>query len=348
MSPTTSDYRVRPVRQTDIDDFRTLRVLAGPGFTSLMAADAVLENRLAQAAKAFATAHKEPGPQRYWMALEHLPSGQVVGSAAVKSSIGDHPPFFNFRMLQIAQASAAAGRRFDLDVLILVNEFTRCSEVGSLFVTAEHRVAGVGRMLAQSRYLLMAAAPERFAPVVVSELRGVVDAEGRSPFWEAVGRHFFQMDFAEADRLSAATDNQFILDLMPKYPIYVDVLPKDARAVIGECHPQGRGALALLQWEGFAFDRVVDVFDGGPLVSCPRDSIRTFREARRLPCMIAESPDEAAKPALIANPAVNEFAAVSGLAHAFADHVRIDPASAQALGVRSGQEVLIHIGEARR
>ncbi len=61
---------------------------------------------------------------------------------------------------------------------------------------------------------------------MVSELRGVVGPDGVSPFWEALGRHFFKMDFSEADRLSATTDNQFILDLMPKYPIYADLLPE--------------------------------------------------------------------------------------------------------------------------
>ncbi len=103
-----------------------------------------------------------------------------------------------------------------------------------------------------------------------------------SPFWEAVGRHFFKMDFAEADKLSATTDNQFILDLMPQHPIYVDLLAQDARDVVGKCHKDGEGAQRLLEWEGFTFSNVVDIFDGGPLMSVPRDHIRTLRESKRL------------------------------------------------------------------
>ena len=110
----------------------------------------------------------------------------------------------------------------------------------------------------------------------------MVSPEGVSPFWEAVGRHFFRMDFAEADKLSATTDNQFILDLMPQHPIYVDLLPEEARAVIGQCHRDGEGARRLLEWEGFRSRNVVDIFDGGPLMSAPRDAIRTVREAHRL------------------------------------------------------------------
>lgn len=339
MSLVESPYVVRPARTTDIDDFRTLRTLAGAGFTSMMVNDETLEQRLASAQAAFASPSGPPAGQRYMMALEHRETRRVVGSAAVKATIGDHPPFFNFRILKIAQASAAAQRRFDLDVLILVNEFTRCSEVGSLFVHADHRAGGVGRLVAQSRYLLIAADPQRFAPIVVSELRGVVNAEGRSPFWDALGQHFFQMSFADADKLSASTDNQFILDLMPKYPIYVDLLPPEARAVIGMCNPEGEGALRLLKWEGFQFDRVVDIFDGGPLVSCPRDSIRTFREAKRL--IVTADETGAATPALIARDSVGDFACTRGAVHLRGDMVALAPQTRAAIGAQIGDAVLV-------
>lgn len=343
MSLAESPYVVRPARSADIDDFRTLRALAGAGFTSMMVDDAVLEARLLQAEAAFASPSGPPAGQRYLMALEHRATKRVVGSAAVKATVGDHPPFFNFRILKIAQASAAAKRRFDLDVLILVNEFTRCSEVGSLFVLDQHRAGGVGRLVAQARYLLMAADPQRFAQIVVSELRGVVDDEGRSPFWDALGQHFFQMPFADADRLSATTDNQFILDLMPKYPIYVDLLPPEARAVIGRCNPKGEGALKLLQWEGFQFDRVVDIFDGGPLVSCPRDTIRTFREAKRM--IVVADDDSAATPALIARNDVAAFACTRGGVRPRGDGVALTPQARAAIGAQLGDAVLVWTAE---
>lgn len=305
----TNDYVIRPVREGDLPAFRELRSLAGPGFTSLQADDAALEARIAKSAATFAADLSEPGAdQRYLLVLEHRASGALAGVAAVKACVGETPPFYNFRVLRIAQSSAAANRRFDMEVLILVNEFTGCTEVGSLFVRPEHRVGGVGRMLAQTRYLLMAAAPQRFSPNVVSELRGVVDADGKSPFWEHLGRHFFRMSFPEADTMSAVTDNQFILDLMPKYPIYADLLPEPARAVIGKCHPAGEGALKLLQWEGFRYENVVDIFDGGPLVTAPRDSIRTFRESRRVPLVRGEG---GTTRALIANPSIADFRCVS-------------------------------------
>jgi arginine N-succinyltransferase len=337
-------YVIRAASAGDLDAFKILRDEAGPGFTSLMLDDGALKQKLEHAHQSFQSTATAPGTERYLLVLEHIATGDIAGCCGVKSTIGASPPFFNFRVLRVAQASATADRRFDMDVLILVNEFTGCSEVGTLFVRAAHRAGGVGRSLAQSRYLLMGAAPERFHERVVSELRGVVGPDGVSPFWEALGRHFFKMDFSEADRLSATTDNQFILDLMPKYPIYADLLPEAARAVIGECHAAGLGARRLLEWEGFRFSQVVDIFDAGPLLSVSRDAIRTSREARRLKLEADPAPANARR-ALIATPAIANFRCVSAHAAIQNGAARVHPDTLAALKLEAGAEVLVWSGD---
>ena len=138
----------------------------------------------------------------------------------------------------------------------------------------------------------MSTKPEWFGEKIIAELRGVVSHDGDTPFWECLGKHFFQMTFTEADYLSATTDNQFILDLMPKYPIYVDLLPNEAREVIGRCHADGVPAFKLLEWEGFEFERVVDIFDGGPIMQASRDIIRTARESRVMELEVGEATGE--------------------------------------------------------
>lgn len=332
-----SAYIVRPLRGADFAQVVTLQAGAGAGFTSLAVPVEVLEERIQRSETYFASTIAAPGEQRYLLGLEHRASKTIVGMAGVKAQVGLSQPFYNFRVLRISQASAAAQRRFDMEVLILVNEFTGASEVGTLFVLPEHR-GGAGRALAQSRYMLIAQERQRFSEQVVSELRGHVEPDGTSPFWEALGRHFFRMDFAQADRLSATTDSQFILDLMPKYPIYVDFLPPQARAVIGVCHSQGEPARHLLEQEGFRYDRVVDIFDGGPLLSTSRDALRTVREARRVLVKIGEA--DLARRALIALPSFENFRCIPAQAQILEGEVLISRASAKALGVRGGDEVL--------
>ncbi|MFZ2029994.1 MAG: arginine N-succinyltransferase [Vitreimonas sp.] len=337
-------YVMRAAGPGDLEGLRQLRAIAGAGFTSLMLDDAAMAKRLELSQESFAARTITAGKERYFIALEHIESGELAGCCGVKATIGETPPFFNFRLITEAQSSAIAGKRFDMRVLIGVNDFTGCTEVGSLFVRPEHRARGVGRALAQSRYMLMKTAPQRFHEQVVSELRGVVSPEGVSPFWEALGRHFFQMDFSEADRLSAATDNQFILDLTPQHPIYVDLLPKEARDAIGKCHQDGEGARKLLEWEGFSFSNVVDIFDGGPLVSAQRDHIRTLRESKRV--RVAPAAGEGGSRALIATPRINAFRCVSARASVANGVASVDAATLAALNLQAGDEALLWVDNA--
>ncbi|MEX1072974.1 MAG: arginine N-succinyltransferase, partial [Chloroflexota bacterium] len=47
-------------------------------------------------------------------------------------------------------------------------------------------------------------------------MRGWRGPKGEQPFWESLGRHFFEMDFVAADHHNAMHGNQFIQDLMPR------------------------------------------------------------------------------------------------------------------------------------
>ena len=61
----------------------------------------------------------------------------------------------------------------------------------------------------------MALHPDAFERQILAEMRASLDSEGRNAFWDAFGKRFTDMSYAEADRLSA-TDKGFILDLFPE------------------------------------------------------------------------------------------------------------------------------------
>ncbi|HHI89083.1 MAG TPA: arginine N-succinyltransferase, partial [Hellea balneolensis] len=264
---------VRPVQCEDTGEIIRLARLAGPGFTSLAVSDEELHARVKKSVESFAKPVEQPGNEAYMLVLEDNEVGGIVGMSALKAQVGMDKPFFSFKLMNIVQSSHAANRRFDMEVMMLVNEYTGTSEVGTLFVEPKMRGTGAGRLISQARYMVIATAPERFAETIISELRGRVDESGYSPFWESLGRKFFKMDFAEADKITAGSDNQFITDLMPKYPIYTALLSEEAQAVIGRAHPHGVGARRLLEAEGFRYDKFVDIFDAGPTMAAPRDQI---------------------------------------------------------------------------
>lgn len=331
---------VRAARRDDIDDFVTLAAAAGTGFTSLSLSRDDLAERLEKSAAAFGSQPDAPGEEIYQLMLEDSESGRILGCAAVKAAVGISKPYFDFKILTMAQASREAERRFDMDFMMLVNDFAGATEVGSLFVSEAARGTGAGRLVAQTRYLLMAAGFERFGDRVLAELRGVVREDGSSPFFDHVTRPFFRMTFDEADRMSAATDNQFILDLMPNHPIYVDLLPQEARDVIGITHDQGVGARKLLEWEGFTYDRYIDIFDGGPLMSVATRQARTARESRRVTVHAATAIDEPVQ-AIVSNDRVDGFKTTSVLIEADAESARIPAPAMAALGLADGDQARI-------
>jgi arginine N-succinyltransferase len=331
---------IRPIRSDDFAALKELAQAAGPGFTSLALGEAALKDRLENSIASFAADLAAPGGEVYLMMLADADTGKVEGVGGIKAQVGVRVPFFSFRCTTLAQCSSAVDRRFDMDALIAVNEVAGATEVGTLFVNPGARGGGAGRLIAKSRYLLMAAAPQRFGAQVIAELRGVVDAKGNSPFWEAVGRPFFRMDFNDADRLSAM-DNQFISDLLPTHPIYLDLLPEAARAVVGVAHPEGEAARKLLEAEGFRHRGLIDVFDAGPLMTALKERIRTFRKSRRVKVRLGAPAKTPPVDAVVATERLPDYRAANAKLALDGGSARLDDDVARALDVTSGDTVRI-------
>lgn len=330
---------VRPAGPADLDFLLELAILSGPGFTSLPEDPDQLAERLDLSRDSFAGAIP-PQERWYTLMLEESETGDVDGIGSVKAAVGLKRPFFSFRVVNNAQSSPSLGIKLEQKTLVLVNECTGWTEVGSLFLKADRRKGGAGRLLSQSRYMLIGAEPDLFADTVLAELRGVFTPDGACPFWDHVAHKFFPMEFDEADRMTGSTDKQFILDLAPRHPIYIDLLPEPARAVIGKVHPQGVPAMALLESEGFRPNGLIDIFDAGPTVSCGRDNIRTVRDARRLTVAVADEV-EAELPALISTDSVGAFRAVRQRTHIEGDVATLTRETADALKVRAGDTVRV-------
>jgi len=330
---------VRPAGPADLDFLLELAILSGPGFTSLPEDPDQLSERLDLSRDSFAGV-LTPQERWYTLMLEESDTGDVDGIGSVKAAVGLKRPFFSFRVVNNAQSSPSLGIKLEQKTLVLVNECTGWTEVGSLFLKADRRKGGAGRLLSQSRYMLIGAEPELFSDNVLAELRGVFTPDGACPFWDHVAHKFFPMEFDEADRMTGSTDKQFILDLAPRHPIYIDLLPEPARAVIGKVHPQGVPAMALLESEGFRPNGLIDIFDAGPTVSCQRDNIRTVRDARPLTVAVADEV-EAELPALISTNSVGAFRAVRQRAHIEGETATLTRETADALKVRAGDTVRV-------
>lgn len=328
---------IRPARSADLDVMMELAVLSGRGFTSLPEDEATLSARLALAEASF-TGAIAPAEAWYTIMLEDTETGRVEGLAGVRAAVGLKRPHFSFRVMTLAQYSSAIGTRFDHQALVLVNECGGWTEVGSLFLRPERRSGGAGSLLARSRYMLIGAEPTRFSHTIMAELRGWFDENGKSPFWEGVASKFFRLPFEEADRMVMSTDGQFILDLAPRHPIYVDLIDKDAREAIGRVHRDGEPALALLEKEGFERSGLIDIFDGGPTMTCSADEVATIRATRTLRLEIGDSGEVQA---LLSTTQIDGFRSVRAAAGIGETAVTISKEAADALKLGSGDPVRV-------
>jgi len=271
---------LRPVQESDLDALVALSRETAHGLTTLPTDERILGRRIRRSLESFARLDSEPEPgDAYLLVLEDLATRRIDGTSGLFSKVGGFEPFYAYRIEKSLHESKTLDVRKEVSALHLVAEHDGPTEIGTLFLSPEARHGGLGRLLSLGRFLLIAEYPGAFDETVIAEMRGVINEAGQSPFWEALGRHFFDVDLPTAD-LFSAEDKTFIADLMPTHPIYIPLLPADAQAVIGRVHPLTEPALHLLESEGFRDAGMVDIFEAGPVVECPRDEIRTLRESR--------------------------------------------------------------------
>src|SRR4051812_18666317 len=287
----------RPITPDDLPQLSELAAVAGIGLTTLPKDPQLLENRINESRRSFerlalsakaaakagadiAGASERPGGEVYLFVLEDLHTGKIVGTSAIVSKVGGFEPFYAYKIETSVAESDVLNVKKEIRYLKLVTDHNGPCEIGSLFLAPEYRKEGNGRFLSLARFLFIAERPRRFDPTVIAEMRGLVDNSGRSPFWECLGRVFFDTDFPNADYLSMV-NKKFIADLMPTHPIYIPLLPKEAQEAIGQVQEETRPAVKIVEEEGFIRSGMVDIFDAGPILTAKRDSIRTVKESSK-------------------------------------------------------------------
>ncbi|MDX2274326.1 MAG: arginine N-succinyltransferase [Hyphomonadaceae bacterium] len=303
-----SEFVIRPITPDDVGALKELAQSLGPGMTTLPADKAVLARKAENSAASFrGEACDDP---QYLLGLCKLENPRkLLGVSGVYPNVGTKLGFFSYHVGSLIQRSRLSDDAARMQVLSIDNSYTGATEVGSLAVHPSLRGRGVGKLLARARYLLIAAAPDRFGARVIAEMRGWQEEDGRSPFWDAVGRKFFDVDFPTADRLSAVEGAAYFADIWPKLAIYSALLPLDAQRTIGRAHRTSQLAMNMLLEEGFLYENMIDLFDAGPQVSVCANGIATIKGSR---CVQAR--DLPVIPLLMSTTEIGRFRAWLGMA----------------------------------
>ncbi|WP_394212519.1 arginine N-succinyltransferase [Enterovibrio calviensis] len=330
---------IRPIKKTDFDALMLCAVESGHGFTSLPVNDELIQGRIDHSVDSFGRDAQAPGTEGYLMVAEDTETGEIAGTTGIEAAIGMDNPFYSYHISKVVHHSRRLNVHNVVEVLTFGNNYTGATEICTLFLRPEFRGGLNGKLLSKCRFLMLAQFPEKFSDVIFAEMRGVSDEEGNSPFWKWLKEHFFSIDFTLADYLTGIGQKGFIADLMPKLPIYVNLLSDEARAVIGQVHEKTRPALRLLEKEGFTRRGYVDIFDAGPTVECLRQNIDSIRRSFTARVKIAEH--SSAQDYLICNSDFQNFRATS--AKIGVDEERnealISQEVADALSVKNGDNV---------
>lgn len=272
---------VRAVRADDLQALTDLIGKATYGLTSLQINQSQLWERIERSVFAFHRRSQSPAGEPYVLVMEDGETGNLIGTSTVYAKTGGYEPMYVYKLqTETQQCSHVTDVQARHRTLHLQRIYDGPSEIGSLFLLRRFRGHGRGRFLSLARFALLAQRPHRFAEVVIAQLRGRCDSQGNSPFWEFVMRPFFKMTFSQADALSTVSKT-FIEQLAPRYPLYLDLLPRAARDVVGAVHGETLPAMKLLSAEGFLTTDQIDIFDAGPVMACPVAQIKAVQRCRR-------------------------------------------------------------------
>jgi arginine N-succinyltransferase len=336
-------FVVRPIERADLPAVLALTERTGRGLTTLPANEERLAARIERSIASFA-GRATRSDECYMFVLVDAPQGRVAGISAIEAAVGLAEPWYNYRVGTLVHASRALAVYTAVPTLFLANDHTGHTELCTLFLDQAFRGHRNGPLLAKSRFLFIAEFADRFGPKVIAELRGRLDPEGRSPFWEGLGRHFFAMEYTTADYLTGIGQKSFIAELMPRHPVYVNLLPANARDAIGAVHADTKPALAMLEQEGFRYEGYVDIFDAGPALECYREDIHAIRQSRVLQVRLIEGdriPDAAARDYLwlLSNRRFDTFRALLATAPPDVERFPLARQHAQALGVAENDTI---------
>lgn len=300
---------LRPVQLSDLPQLQQLARDSLESATSLPDDSERLRQKILASCASFARDVKGHGPENYFFVLEDLASQRLLGCSEVLATAGFNDPFYSLRNRPFTSESRELNIHHGVPALSLCQDLSAHTLLRGFYLNSELERTPSSQMLSRARLMFIAAHPQRFSDAVIAEIVGYSSEAGESPFWEALGKHFFDLPFIEAERLCGLQNRGFLAELMPHYPIYVPMLPQSAQACIGRIHPDGQEAFDILEREGFETNSYIDLLDGGPTLFARTPSIRSIARTRTAVAHLS-SHSGGKTPYLLSNDALENYRAI--------------------------------------
>jgi arginine N-succinyltransferase len=217
-------------------------------------------------------------------------AGRIAGCVRVRRGIGLDAPRYWYHVGCAVHAAPELRLFHRQRTLLLCNDLTGAWEIADLACDgASGDGAGQAEVLRQLlRAALRVIVRERAGATgadepaqVVVELPGQRDVTGRSPFWQSLGRHFYEGDpLLAAERFGPAWRTH-VASLLPREPLLVSFLSPAAQAAIGCPARSAAWQVQVLHEAGLRPGRCVTIDDAGPVYEGDLDTLAAALPAIR-------------------------------------------------------------------
>lgn len=223
------------------------------------------------------------GSPLFMFTIEDCETGNCVGTSMVIAGMGTagHPNL-SFKLEQRHFFSQDLQQGTTHMVATLFADESAPSEIGGLILGPSFRghPHKLGKQLSLVRFHFMGLHRERFSDRILAEMMAPITADGQNAFWDHLGRKFINLPYHQAD-VFCQFSREFMTSLLPKEPLYLTLLPPEARRMIGQVGKDTIPARKMLEGLGFKYTGRIDPFDGGPHLEAMIGDITLVKDTTR-------------------------------------------------------------------
>ncbi len=289
-------FIIRRAQQTDLDILLKLAKMVH--FINLPADKDIIGEKIERSQRSFNAVHEGTALRVgegdrsavgnspiFMFVVEDVNTRNAVGTSMIVARMGGpgHPNIsFQLEKRHFFSEDLQQGTSHTVATLVL--DESGPTEIGGLILGPSFRrnPYKVGKQISLIRFHYMGLHRQHFADRILAEMMAPITPDGHNTLWEYLGRRFINLPYTEADKFCQRS-REFMVSLLPREPIYLSLLPPEARKLVGQVGPDTVPARRMLEELGFRYTNRVDPFDGGPHLEALTDQINLVRETISVP-----------------------------------------------------------------
>lgn len=218
-------FIVRNARASDLDSLYRLAKQVG-GLIRLPVNKEALAEIIQQGVASFA-ANPPLDEGGYIFVLEDTHAKEIIGTSRIDAGFGsERHPYYYFEILDKQHKDQEIKVTINHKVLRLAVD-NSVSMLGTLVIDERYRGKKLGKIISFCRVAYIGMFPDRFDARIVAAFQEPLTKDGKSIFWENIGRKFTGLSTKDVEGIFRTKNRRFIKNLFPTGDIYLCTLPPE-------------------------------------------------------------------------------------------------------------------------